>query len=1091
MIKYFILLILIIPFIIVNGQITNNDITLNSISLSSNNISITSTFTQSITFIFSLSVSNSISITEGFLVFPGNIPTDIQWDQTNQISGDVPLSGTFEIQVCVPMNTISGCGINSGVQSITCEYSIRINHSDQKSYSSFLYNQITKSFQNAFMSVYQNTKAPVVSEFQVTVHPKGPLVSFQLSVEYFGIGLGEIQINYSNDKHQPFFLIQTNFNSNNGYYYLESILQPEVTGYLYRITSIFVLDTEDNSITLLPGEFGVSSFQLPMSDEPILPNLFSFTTDKNNPYVAQGNQYTFFKAYMNLVSPYLPVICMPSILSICAVHYINSTNVEISAQVLPNFIGNMGINIDFISLNSYSITVGKIEATYYNGRQFPEIISSSFSIPEINQLEPFFVEVNFTVTLTDAILSQVYFSAPNQVIFMANNIQSGNQNLTACIVGGSFLFDSSQSTLSTVELSIVDTKAELMYYPFFQGPVTTMRKVISDMTFTIDYQNTVFDLSNATFAQIPITITTSTNHSDNIVQSSFVMVGSNIPLISGMTNYSSIQSQIVKSNGIETVYQTYALIQSALASWQTTGDFLLTVTSESPYIISSKTISKVCFTIQRPQFQPTIITSFEMLPSNIVYSNQTSNITLSIQTKGYPVNQLQLIQYLDEVQNQNLNNILSTCVVLGYDFSTLITDIQCTIPVANIPSQTILFYIDAIIQGQPIIIPNVQLQESGLSSYIEIIGPLDNGLVPNVTQFSTTFNSTSNTISIQYNIENECNFVAPDTPVEFTIFSKLIATTAYGTETQISITQNSFSGSFDINLCELDGFDFSYSVIGIYISIPSTIAGTQYQFPYEYLAEMDPNQQNFPTNNAVCDFSGPRLVDTGIVYPLSIYDTSNQSINITIYFDITDDLSGFSILYGYIRLIGLDNGVNGFYNQELIIGSGDIGSGNLRNGRYYFNFKLPQYTNGTYQFGVTKIFDIIGNMREYTYQNIQLISSEPPQVNVYSDYPDPNLPSLVNVVVNGTSFNITTKGGVSSVYLLPSGPGLPTLVYAQQLSVFQYVITLNENQVNSGTYNFGVCINTLSLTSICYSSLDLEAMSIPNSFEIFNNGYFN
>lgn len=53
------------------------------------------------------------------------------------------------------------------------------------------------------------------------------------------------------------------------------------------------------------------------------------------------------------------------------------------------------------------------------------------------------------------------------------------------------------------------------------------------------------------------------------------MVGSNIPLISGMTNYSNIQSQIVKSNGIETVYQTYALIQSALASWQTTGDFLL------------------------------------------------------------------------------------------------------------------------------------------------------------------------------------------------------------------------------------------------------------------------------------------------------------------------------------------------------------------------------------------------------------------------------------------------------------------------------------------------------------------------------------
>ncbi|KYR00791.1 hypothetical protein DLAC_02841 [Tieghemostelium lacteum] len=118
----------------------------------------------------------------------------------------------------------------------------------------------------------------------------------------------------------------------------------------------------------------------------------------------------------------------------------------------------------------------------------------------------------------------------------------------------------------------------------------------------------------------------------------------------------------------------------------------------------------------------------------------------------------------------------------------------------------------------------------------------------------------------------------------------------------------------------------------------STIDGIFYQFPYQYLTQMDPNQQNFLSNNAVY-----------------------QSIDITVYYDITGDISGFSSLEGYIRLIGQDTGENGFYFQPLSFTSPNLVSGNIRNGRYYFKITLPQYINGTYQFGIQSITDQVGN----------------------------------------------------------------------------------------------------------------------------------
>ncbi|KYR00789.1 hypothetical protein DLAC_02836 [Tieghemostelium lacteum] len=209
-------------------------------------------------------------------------------------------------------------------------------------------------------------------------------------------------------------------------------------------------------------------------------------------------------------------------------------------------------------------------------------------------------------------------------------------------------------------------------------------------------------------------------------------------------------------------------------------------------------------------------------------------------------------------------------------------------------------YLQATIQGQSVMIPNVQLQESGFPSFIQIIGPEDNGLVPSITQFSTSFNSQTNTISIQYEIENYSNFIPVNTTVQFIIYSRL-------SQNQFTVEQYSLSGSFDINLCDYKQFDYTYERLGIYISIPNTL-NNFYQFPYVMLVEMDPNQLNFTTNTNTCDFASPRLVDAGIIDLQEYYDCTQNDNNITIYYDITDNLSGFQTLNGYIRLTGMFSG---------------------------------------------------------------------------------------------------------------------------------------------------------------------------------------
>ncbi|KYQ89866.1 hypothetical protein DLAC_09840 [Tieghemostelium lacteum] len=1082
--------------LVLGGLDPVNGVSLTSVQLSSNNISGSQPLAPSVTIVFGLSATQS-PVFKGIVIFyADNGIVGLHWDSNNLVGGNSypnqGMSGDFEIQICVPSSDLNSCGIEPGVGSKQCIYSLMMNLGDGETVI-FSPDEIESQFPESILTFYQNVIPPVLKEFVVSPHPEGPLVSFTFDIEYFGSGIYEITLVFANQSGFSLIEYQNSLVTNNGYYYKEILLLPEIYGTNFRMISLSVMDLEENQVNYnsqqIKSLFGVSTFNIEKGSSREF-KLFSYNIDPKNPKVANGNSYTNLRSSAKLNSPFFPMICIESVYYICNTLYINSTYVEIYSQIQPNGPPVFGASELVFSFNPYAFELEEIIFNYNNSYTQPLIEDSSYSVSEINQLEPFYLEINYTIVISDAILDKIMVMVPSLSYFYLDSVISINNGITVSDIV--FLFDSSVDSLNLYQVQITDSKDAFSTGENVKGPKTTPRIVFYDILYKIEFESTIFDFSNQSQVTIPFILTTWTNHSDHI-NSNALLLNNMYIIQSGMTNYTDLNSQIVSSNGVETVYQSYVTIYNNYGSTlESYGQVLLNFIgfSATTDILS---ITWQCFSIIPPS-QPTIVYNFTMSPSNKVFSNQTSEIQVTIQIKGSQVNALQILPFLSPFQTENIptaETILSICLVSNYNPYTLITDIQCTIPVANLHSQTILFYLQATILGQPTTIPNVQLQEFGYPSYISIIGPEDNGLVPNITQFSTSFNPITNSISVQYNIENECNFVAPGQPVDFIIFNRQILSPDYGSLNKFTVSQPSLSGAFDISLCDLPGFMFGYQLIGIYVNINSTILGTQYQFPYEYLVEMDPNQQNFPTNNGICDFSAPRLVDAGILYPLSIYDTSNQNINISVFYDITDDLSGFETLNGYIRLVGQDIGVSGFYYQEFTLSSKDIVSGNLRNGRFILNFTLPQYTNGTYQFGISSLIDKVGNSRLFTFQNILLVSSVPPQVNVYSDYTNPVSPSLVSVSIDNTNTFIITTNGAVSVYMLPIGGGLYGNVPAHPTSQNTYMInSYNPTTVNSGTYYFGICLNGDSLTTLCYTSSELQSLGLPNSIQIQNTVYY-
>lgn len=217
------------------------------------------------------------------------------------------------------------------------------------------------------------------------------------------------------------------------------------------------------------------------------------------------------------------------------------------------------------------------------------------------------------------------------------------------------------------------------------GPITYKRIVYQDIMFQIDFTQTVFDFSNQSQVTIPITITTWTNSSDQL-QDNYFSLNSVYLLETGLSNYFYISSQFISSNSEFTVYQTYVTmynnygtILEANRAFQMMYEIISN--GNSGFI----PITWQCFTVNKP-FQPTIVTVFDMSPSNIVYSNKTSSIQLNIQIKGSQVNLLELVQFQTTTQSEYLLplNVISNCTVISYSLNTLVNDIQCTIPVGNL-----------------------------------------------------------------------------------------------------------------------------------------------------------------------------------------------------------------------------------------------------------------------------------------------------------------------------------------------------------------------------------------------------------------------
>lgn len=297
------------------------------------------------------------------------------------------------------------------------------------------------------------------------------------------------------------------------------------------------------------------------------------------------------------------------------------------------------------------------------------------------------------------------------------------------------------------------------------------------------------------------------------------------------------------------------------------------------------------------------------------------------------------------------------------------------------------------------------------------------------------------------------------------------------------------NGSVNVDICNIENFDYRYiGNFGFYMSIPSPITGVNWQFPYEILVDLDSNKQQFP-DMIQCDFSGPRVVEFGIVNPKPIYDTTNGEQNITVSFTITDDLSGFYTLKGTIR----SNSTETFYLNDFLLDSYQLVSGNLNNGVYEMNITIPQYCNGTYQIGIYETVDHASNKRHYTTQNSVFLSSTY-TFEAYTPDANPFNPSIESITLtqigNQNTLVVTldsssTNEQTSMVLTLSSRSEYPFFGFTK-ISAFIYQLN-NLPTLAPGIYYFNLCID-YSLSIKCFSSLDLEQLGFINSLYLYD-GY--
>ncbi|KYQ92310.1 hypothetical protein DLAC_06273 [Tieghemostelium lacteum] len=1052
-------------------------------------MNISQVMNPSTTFTIGITSTYLSTLTGGYLVLRDS--SDLVKFNSIDNFFDTTANSTF-ITFCAPASQLHYCHIDTGDSSLECDYELYIESNDHKD-SYFQSSDITEAFPGTNLYVVQNAIPPQLTQFTVSVHPQGPLVSIELDITIFGSGLKTLTLTYKSlqdgfEDDQSFI----DYRTSNGLYYLEFLVKPDVHGTFYVITDLHIDDIQGNSLQLttnqLQQQFGVSTFNVSKSSYPQFDNLFQYLQN-NASQTLFSNQFNLWTYDIELYSYRFPILNAHSTLGSCASYYINSTSVQLYCNIPPNF-GTYDSSITWVSESSYLEQNAEVSFLYENKDIVDPVITSiQFSVDSIDKLAPFYIELNYTFSTSGSYLKKVNPYIYGNPDVSVDQIQGNTNNLSSGVVSGYYLFDSSSKSLTAFTVYIEDSK-DFENSIRIAGPPTTQRYVQSDMTLKAFYEETVFDFTNNSIVYLPFVVTTQTNAGNQLIFSQFEYSDIQHMLNSGTTNFYQVNGGLLNTSEINSVYSTWVqMTPISLAEHDIyAGDILLSYTYktnsgddddyEDPIIYFSRN----CFTIIPPSSQPTLVTSFIVTPSGPIDTTTTESVSINFQTKGTNViNAAISFLYTDDQTDIGIEPINCT-IVQSYSYETLMMEYNCEIPVFNMPSTTLFYQLKLNIGGIPTTIFNAILQNSGYPSYIEINGPQDNGLVPQIQQFATS--QTNGVLTVEYTLTNPSNFQFE--VVDFIFFNRYVPW-VFDTEipNMVSIQQPQLNGSFTVDLCNIPGFTKSFQGnFGIYISIKSPIPGVNWQFPYEVLTALDPNQQQF--ESVTCDYSGPRLVSLGVFDPQPSYDTTSQGYNITLQFQITDDLSGFEYLSGQVR----SNNSESYFWQDFSVSSSDIASGNINNGIYEINWYVPQYTNGQYVFEVSYLVDSVGNERPYTLQNCLLLSTGSLTIDVTSQVSNPNLPVIQSIASQfvGTNNNITVQieGDVVEVELIIiTDFGLNTNVYLQPIGGGLFSILYYPYNIISGQYYFNICLTSSSMTTHCYSFLDLY------NFGLLNNLYLN
>ncbi|KYQ91640.1 hypothetical protein DLAC_07414 [Tieghemostelium lacteum] len=1095
--KASVLLMLVLALIFVNTiQCT---VTISSFQFSETELYWTTPYVPSTTLTLGVETSGKDSITEisdGYLnIRLGEFRVlNLQFTQVNYFDGG---DNYLNVTMCIPVTLIEACGINMNEQSSECELSVTVNLRDgnQVNFNS----KFLQRFPKGTLTAYQNIQPPQLNSFSVTIHPDGPLATFELSVSHFGIGMRSIVIDYSNGTAYSSLCINT-FQTINGLYYSEVILPIATMGLFYTIEGVTLNDFEYNEANLDADQmltlYGVSNFTVIPTFQPTASGEPLFTHQYEDFGTLSSNVLTNLLVHVFLIDPTVTITSNLYNVWDCYNNYQNSTYIIVNCPMLPN----QSTEQYFIAINANNL-LGETYAVSIpfqynnNNNKLPQFIGASFSVDTIYQLKPFFLEMNYTFTTWASTINDLYIQTddgqPDQN-YLVDFLVSGNaQNGTMSIY---VPFDCRYQSMSKYQIGIFDSKGKQSFSKEI-GPETTAPTTHYETEFFMTFNQTVFDLSLYGSSVIPFLLTSVSPNNQDLIWNSegTIQVWSldstiNYPTSSGATDSFDFENGEISRTNTSIQFDTFIqLTAQSIGIVQLYGQTSVTFLIGSAIDITQYLFTQSCFDIKPVQFQETLLVDFSVSPSPTIQSSITDSISFSAVFKGDPVVALNVTFYESKT-------IVPCSLDLLNEQSYYISTFTCTMVTQNMETQLLFIYLSAEIKGTLFSVYNLMLQQSSFPSVLNITGPVSSGMVPSIESLNTQFNYETNNITLDYTISTPDDISLIEIQVHV-LSQSIESATFYGIYSPVYVDfPYQTSGTLNVDLCSLQSFLYAYQSIGLMIRLVDTNE-VFYDFPMDTLVDIDPSL-NLTVNPMGCDFNGPRLVNISIVGGNSI-DTSTGPVDLNIQLQITDDISGFQYLIYTVKSI--ETSLSNYFYYSGNLTSSSIVSGNIRNGIYEISaIPIGQYTTGQFRVDIEYLSDQSGNQRWFTYENINIITQGSNIFNVTSStvkqVTNTQLTSL-SVTYNSNqtliNFGISVEGTVSFVYIYPMGTR-ETVIEANLNPInnqFQ-IINYQPSNLPSGLYYISICMTSFeSLSTTCLSYQDLLNAGLPNSF-IYINDYY-